>query len=180
MILRVGRRVLAWVLVTPVAAAGVLATHELAYGLTRSPLGHTHDYLAHVPQVVVVVASLALLGLGLQDRSLSRLSPWWVAPLAPVGFTCQEHLERLVHTGEVPFLLTSPTFLLGLALQAPVAIACVALVRVVLGTLRDVGRRRAFSWGGAWLPLSSVAPVLPRTVRQPRPTGRGPPPLLDH
>jgi hypothetical protein len=174
----VGRRALAWALVTPVAAAGVLATHALAYRLTGSPLGPTHDYLAHVPQVVIVLASLALLGLGLQDRSLSRLSPWWVAPLAPAGFACQEHIERLVHTGQMPFLLTSPTFLLGLALQVPVALVCVVLVRLVLGTLREGPRRRPVAWDGALLPLTAIASVVLRASEPPRPTGRGPPPLI--
>ena len=119
------RRLLAWILVTPVAAAGVLVTHALAYRLTGTRPGPVHEYLAHVPQVVFVLASLALVGLAFQERSLSRFSARWVAPLAPLAFVCQEHLERLVHTGQLPFLLTSPTFLLGLALQLPVAVGCV-------------------------------------------------------
>jgi hypothetical protein len=171
----VGRRTLAWILVTPVAAAGVLATHALAYRLTGASPGPTHDYLAHVPQVVVVLASLALVGLALQDRSLNRLSAWWVAPLAPAGFACQEHLERFAHTGHLPFLLTSPTFLVGLALQVPVALVSVALVRRVLGTLRGVERRRLVGWGGAWLPLAGAALFVPRAAPRPRPAGRGPP-----
>jgi hypothetical protein len=170
--------VLAWVLATPVAAAGVLATHAFAYRLTGAPLGPVHHYLQHVPEVVIVLASLALVGLALQDRSLSRLSPWWVAPLAPVGFACQEHLERLVHTGHMPFLVSSPTFLLGLALQVPVALASVALVRLVLGTLRDARSRRPASWDGALLPLTTVVPILGPAQQPPRPAGRGPPPLL--
>ena len=82
----VRRRLLAWILVTPVAAAGVLAAHALAYRLTAAQPGPTHEYLAHVPQVVVVLASIALLGLAVQERSLSRFSARWVAPLAPLGF----------------------------------------------------------------------------------------------
>ena len=109
----VRRRLLAWILVTPVAAAGVLVTHAVAYRLTGTHPGAVHEYLAHVTQAVFVLASLALVGLALQERSLSRFSAWWVAPLAPVGFTVQEHVERLVHTGQLPFLLGSPTFLLG-------------------------------------------------------------------
>ena len=173
------RRILAWLLVTPVAAAGVLTTHALAYGLTGASAGPAHDYLAHVPQALFVLGSLALVGLALQDRSLSRLSAWWVAPLAPLGFVCQEHVERLVHTGEVPWLLTSPTFLLGIALQLPVALVCVALVRRMLGTLTGVRRRRpAVRLGDAWLPRSAVAPLVPRVAHRPRATGRGPPALL--
>jgi hypothetical protein len=77
----VRRRLLAWILVTPVAAAGVLATHALAYRLTGTHPGPVHEYLAHVPQVVFVLASLAVVGLAFQERSLSRFSAWWVAPL---------------------------------------------------------------------------------------------------
>jgi hypothetical protein len=174
----VRRRLLAWILVTPVAAAGVLAAHALAYRLTGARPGSMHEYLAHVPQVVVVLASVALVGLAVQERSLSRLSARWVAPLAPVGFACQEHLERLVHQGHVPWLLTSPTFLLGLALQLPVTLACVLLVRRVVGTLSGVRPRRSLRPGDAWLPLSTSAPFLPRAARPPRATGRGPPALL--
>jgi hypothetical protein len=174
----VRRRLLAWILVTPVAASGVLVTHALAYRLTGARPGPVHEYLAHVPQVVFVLATLALLGLALQERSLSRFSPRWVAPLAPLGFACQEHVERLVHTGELPWLFTSPTFLLGLALQLPVALVCVALVRRVLGTLAGVRRRRPARHGEAWLPLSDVPPLVARAAHRLRPTGRGPPPLL--
>ena len=174
----VRRRLLAWILVTPVAAAGVLAAHALAYRLTAAQPGPTHEYLAHVPQVVVLLASIALLGLAVQERSLSRFSARWVAPLAPLGFACQEHLERLVHEGHVPLLLTSPTFLVGLVLQLPVALVCVLLVRRVIGTLRDVGERRVPRVAEAWLPLSEASPLVPRSARPPRPTGRAPPALL--
>ena len=172
------RRLLAWILVTPVAAAGVLVTHALAYRLTGAPPGPVHEYLAHGPQVVFVLASLALVGLALQDRSLSRFSAWWVAPLAPLGFACQEHIERLVHTGHLPFLLTSPTFLLGLALQLPVAALCVLLVHRVIGTLPGGACRRRLVPEGAWLPLTDSRLFVVRSVWRPRPTGRGPPPLL--
>ena len=172
------RRLLAWILVTPVAAAGVLLTHALAYRLTGVQPGPVHEYLAHGPQVVFVLASLALVGLALQERSLSRFSARWVAPLAPLGFACQEHVERLVHTGQLPFLLTSPTFLLGLALQLPVSIGCFVLVRRVLGTLPGARRRRALRPAHAWLPLTELSPLVVRPAWRSRPTGRGPPALL--
>ncbi len=163
---------------TPVAAVGVLATHALAYRVTGTPLGQVHEYLAHVPQVVILLASLSLLGLAVQERSLSQVSAWWVAPLAPLGFTCQEHVERLVHTGELPFLLTSPTFLLGLALQLPVALVCVLVVRRVLGTLAGARNGRRVPRNEVWLPLTERPRLLPTAIRRRRPVGRGPPLLL--
>lgn len=173
-----GRRALAWILVTPIAAAGVLVTHALAYAVTGTEPGPAHDYLAHAPQVVGLLASLGLVGLAVQERSLTRSSAWWFVPLAPAGFACQEHVERLAHTGDLPWLLTTPAFLLGLALQFPVALVCVLVVRRVVGTIvpaRSVPRVPA---GEAWLPLPDRPVPLPRAVRVPRPSGRSPPALL--
>ena len=125
------RRTLAWALVTPVSAAGILAAHALAYALTGTEPGAMHGYLAHAPQVVAVLATIGLVGLALQERGVGRRSFASFALLAPLGFACQEHLERLAHTGELPWLLTTPSFLVGLALQVPVALACVAVARRV-------------------------------------------------
>lgn len=169
-----GRRALAWALVTPVAAAGVLLIHALAYRLTGTPTGAVHGYLEHAPQVVAVVASVALVGLAVQDRSLSHASSWWFAPLAPVGFAGQEHVEGLAHSGHVPWLLTTPSFLLGLALQIPVAFLCVLVVRRITGTLTPV-RPRSVLPAGAWLPLPAIALLVPEKTRPPRASGRGPP-----
>ncbi len=169
---------MAWALVTPIAAAGVLVTHALAYRLTGTPAGEVHAYLDHVPQVVLVLASLGLLGLALQERSLSRASTWWFAPLAPLGFAAQEHLERVAHTGELPWLLTTSTFLLGLVLQLPVVALCVLIVRRVVGTLATRRRARPWSPGEAWLPLSEHPAIVPPSLRARRPSGRGPPALL--
>ena len=175
------RRILAWLLVTPLAAAGVLAAHGAAYAVTGASLGEEHGYLEHAPQVAGLLASLALVGLALQERSLRPRSAWWVAPIAPLAFTCQEHLERLAHTGDLPWLLTNPTFLVGLALQLPVAVVCVVLVRRVTGTLdgrSPLISRPPPSACGAWLPLSTRPQRTPPSVDAPRRGGRAPPALL--
>jgi hypothetical protein len=177
MIPTMARRMLAWVLVTPLAAVGVLAAHWAAYAVTGTGLGEEHGYLEHAPQVAGLLASLALVGLALQDRSLRPRSAWWVAPIAPLGFACQEHLERLAHTGHLPFLLTSPTFLVGLALQVPVAAVCVVLVRRIVGTLAGARRRSFARPRGAWLPLTDAPPLVVRSVWRTVPRGRGPPAL---
>jgi hypothetical protein len=173
------RRILAWLLVTPFAVTGIFAAHALAYGLTGTNARAVHGYLEHAPQVLAVLASIGLVGLAVQERSVGRV-PWSVfAALAPAGFAVQEHLERFAHTGDVPFLLTSPSFLLGLALQAPVALVCVLVARRVAGTLADVRSSSApVIPDGAWLPLTSRAAVAPRSNSRPRPAGRGPPLVL--
>ena len=173
------RRMLTWLLVTPLAAAGVLAGHAVAYVVTGTDPGPEHDYLGHAPQVVGSLATLALLGLALHERSLRPGSARRFAPVAPVAFVCQEHLERLAHTGALPWLFTTPAFLLGLALQLPVAIVCVLVVRRVTGTLAAPLRpSHPPVPGGAWLPLPIRPAVVPATAEPPRPSGRAPPPLL--
>ena len=170
-----GRRALAWALTTPVAAVGVLLAHAVAYRLTGTEPGSAHAYLAHAPQVLVLLATIALVGLAYGERSLGRRSAWAFSLVAPVGFACQEHVERFAHTGELPWLLTTPTFLLGLALQVPVALACVLVARRVAGTLTGGRRRRPASLSDAWLPLSTRPAARPGGVRPSRACGRAPP-----
>jgi len=169
---------LAWALVTPVSAAGILAAHALAYALTGTDPGALHGYLAHAPQVVAVLATIGLLALALQERGVGRRSFASFALLAPLGFACQEHVERLAHTGELPWLLTTPTFLVGLAIQVPVALLSLAVARRVAGSLKGLRTARPGRIGEAWLPLSRTPVAMPYVVRLTRLSGRGPPPLL--
>jgi hypothetical protein len=172
------RRMLAWLLVTPLAAAGVLAAHAAAYRLTGTPTGPVHAYLDHVPQIVAVLATIGLVGLALQQRSVGSRSLPAFALAAPAGFACQEHVERLLHTGELPWLVTTPSFLVGLALQVPVAVLCVLVARRVVGTLTAVRPlRRPPRLGVVALPVSEAPAVRPRTTRPARATGRSPPAL---
>lgn len=169
------RRVVAWFLVTPVAAAGILAGHALAYRLTGTAGGSVHVYLAHAPQVAAILATVSLLGLAVQQRSPGRRSLVFFAVVAPLGFACQEHVERLVHTGDLPWLLTTPTFLIGLLVQVPIAVTCVALARRVVGALSRAGRRPPALIGEARLPLTARPATRPRVVRSVRASGRSPP-----
>ena len=129
--------------------------------------------------VVLLAATIGLVGLAVQQRSVGSRSIGAFALGAPAGFACQEHLERLVHTGEVPWLLTTPSFLVGLALQAPVALLCVLVARRVVGTLAAVRPlRRAPALGVVALPLTEAPALRPATARPTRATGRSPPALL--
>lgn len=173
------RRALAWTLVTPLAAAGVLVAHAAAYRLTGTPTGPVHAYLDHVPQIVAVLATIGLVGLAVQQRGVGSRSLGAFALAAPAGFTCQEHVERLLHTGELPWLLTTPSFLLGLALQVPVAVLCVLVARRVVGTLASVRPlRRPPALGLVALPVTEMPVFRPRATRPSRATGRSPPALL--
>jgi cytochrome bd-type quinol oxidase subunit 2 len=133
-------RPLVWLAVAPFGAGGVLVAHALAYRLTSTPGGAAHDYLEHAPQVLALLA-LAALALTAVAGKAVRPSVW-PFPLAGVAaFVLQEHLERLVHGGHFPWLLTTPAFLVGLALQVPVALLAALLARRLL--LASAGALRA-------------------------------------
>src|SRR4051794_33097570 len=106
------RRTLTWLVTMPFAAASVLVGHANTYRPPGMPVDDLHGYLAHAPQVVLILATLALVGLAADARA-RRSSPVPVASLALAAFVTQEHLERLIHTGHVPFLLASPVLWLG-------------------------------------------------------------------
>jgi hypothetical protein len=143
-----------WLAVAPLVAGGVLAAHALAYRLTGTPTAPLHDYLDHAPQVLVV-AGIVALAVGLAARSASAAA--WPFPVAALGtFAVQEHVERLLHTGDVPWLLASPVFLVGLLLQAPVALVVWALARRLLRAL-VVARAR-----GVRLPVHLLDILVPQ------------------
>jgi hypothetical protein len=128
------RHALAWLFTLAFAAAGTLVAHALAYRVAGEPLGQVHAYLEHVPQVLLVLATLAACTLALTRGTATP--PAWPFPLVAVGaFVAQEHIERLAHTGQFPWLLTQPVFLLGVGLQLPVALAAWALAKRLLGAL---------------------------------------------
>jgi hypothetical protein len=122
-----------WLAVSPIVAGGVLGAHALAYRLTGTPTGPLHDYLDHAPQVLLV-AALVGLAAGLAARS-SSVAAWPFPVAALAAFAAQEHAERLFHTGDLPWLFTTPVFVVGLLLQAPVALAVWALARRLLRAL---------------------------------------------
>lgn len=169
-----GRRATAWFLTLPLSAVGVLAGHALAYRITGAPDEGAHAYLEHASQVALMLATLAVGALAFTSRS-RRMSAVPFGILGLLGFPCQEHLERLAHTGEVPWLLTDRTFLAGLALQLPIAALSIALARLIL---RNAGSaRRALPPQVSWLVLTRVTPcVTPAVASAPeRVAARGPP-----
>ena len=165
-----------WLVVSPVVAAGVLTGHWLAYRLTATPTEPLHAYLEHAPQVLLLltVAAVILAALGaVRERATLRAFPL----VGLTTFVLQEHLERLVHGGGLPVLLTSPAFVVGLALQVPVALAAWALARWLLGLVGEAGLRTPvcphWAFVRAAVPVGALHPIDVRI-----PPGRGPPSLL--
>jgi hypothetical protein len=168
------RRALLWVLILPFAAVSVLVGHGVAYSVTRTPADDFHGYLDHAPQVLAVLLLVGLVGLAYESRARS-LSVFPVAATAVVGFACQEHLERLLHTGSLPLLLTSPTFWVGLALQLPFAAVVWLVARRLARTIARAERSGPPRL--AILPLTRPATRLyaPAAFSAGAVPGRGPP-----
>ncbi len=162
-----------WLAVSPVMAAGVLAAHALAYRLTQTGEGSLHNYLDHAPQLLIVIALVGCAGGGLAARL--RIPPAWPFPLVAVAaFVVQEHLERGVHTGEVPWLLESPAFVVGLLLQLPIALLAWAVARRLLGALAPLRLRRA-RLRHVLVQISAPVTTPARPVAAAPLPGRGPP-----
>jgi len=120
-----------WLAVAPFGTGGVLVAHALAYRLTSTPDGGVHDSLDHTPQVLALLALVALAFTAVAGKNVRPSI--WPFPLAGVtAFVLQEHLERLIHSGHMPWLLTTPAFLVGLVLQVPAALLAVRLARRLL------------------------------------------------
>lgn len=149
------RRRAAWVISLPLAVASWLGAHCLAYWLVspgaEQHMGvhaeHGHAWLGYTPAIVLwgltfVLAGLLLcIGEGLRGRRPSRPPIRLFALLPPLGFTVQEHLERLIASGGIPYdLLVEPTFLVGLALQLPFALVALLLTRALYAVGFGLGR----------------------------------------
>jgi hypothetical protein len=106
-----------------------------------------HEWLGYTPALAVWGLALVLAGVvlslaeGFRGRRPSRppVRPFSFVP--PIGFTVQEHAERLIGTGAVPYdLVVEPTFLVGFALQLPFALAALLLTRALYGIGFGLGR----------------------------------------
>ena len=175
---------MAWLVALPLAVAGTQLAHALAYRVATPDAdarAHEltttgHAYFAYLPLLIAVGAVVVLLGLAVELlRSVgapprSRRGPglWRFAVLAPAIFVCQEHLERLAFAGGSSLqLVTEPTFVLGLLLQAPFALAAYALARFLLRAVRSVARLLAPSRPAPrecrprWHRVASSTPRIP-------------------
>jgi hypothetical protein len=170
-------RTRAWLVVLPVLAAGVLVAHTLAYRLTGTPTDAFHAYLAHVPQILLLVA-LAGLGLGGLGARADTPRPGFFAAVAVTTFVAQEHLERLVHSGGVPMLWTTPAFVVGVLLQIPVALVAWALARWLVAAVGEMRLRRPSPPRSSYELVPVAVGTLSSRNELRLPPGRGPPSLL--
>jgi hypothetical protein len=146
-------RRLTWLLTLPLMIGGLLAGHWLAY---RAAIGDAHarahsldvtghGYLAYAPTIVAVCLALVLMALVLRVSLSLRRAPRAAPPAAfaalpLLAFSLQEHLERFVHSGELPWTAAfEPTFAIGIAVQLPFAFAALLVAEVLDSLAHAVG-----------------------------------------
>jgi hypothetical protein len=177
----VSRRSAVWLLTLPLAVVGSQLAHALAYRLVTSDeqkrthelTASGHGYLAYVPIAFAVAAVLVAVALAGELRHVltgrDRPSPpraVLFAALAPGIFVCQEHFERFLHAGAFPLdAALQPSFLVGLLLQLPFALAGYLVARLLLRAVRSLGRLLA---GRARSPQPAAATPRPAVTFVPR------------
>lgn len=178
------RRHLAWVSIAPLMVGGLLAGHSLAYRLATpdaharaDALAHSgHGYLGYAPLALAVCFGLLLAALLLRALAGYRGEPRRPAAsrafilLPPLAFVVQEQMERLAYSGDMPWTAAlQPTFLLGLALQLPFALAALLLAWALDTVAHTVGQALA---GARFRPVGSAfVPVPVFVTASPRPAG---------
>jgi hypothetical protein len=193
----VSRTRLPWLVAVPLMVAGSVSAHELGYwivtpGATARArvLAETgHGYFEYLPLLLGVLAALLVATLALRVSRAARAGtggpPAWLFFVLPLlGFAAQEHLERLLHSGALPFdAALDPTFLVGLALQLPFALAALAVARALVAGAERLGDalagdRRPARARPAAVPSPGPALELPRIAALALGYAeRGPPPL---
>lgn len=191
------RRHLAWVSIAPLMVGGLLAGHFLGYRVATpdaheraDALAHSgHGYLGYAPLALAVCFGLLLTALlfravaGYRGDPLRPAASRAIILLPPLAFVVQEHVERLLYSGGVPWTAAlDPSFLVGLALQLPFALAALLLAWALDSVAHAVGRILAASRPSlvfsAFVPHPVRVPATPRPAGLARGYGERAPPFL--
>ena len=147
---RAGDR-LAWLLSLGLAAAGGLAAHALAYRVAE-PHDERREHLleetghGYLDPVLLGSLCAALVLVGFAGRILASTGRAGRPPLClfalapPLGFALQEHVERALHHDALLLAVLEPTFLAGLLLQLPFALAALLAARALFAAADAVAR----------------------------------------
>jgi hypothetical protein len=185
------RRRLAWLVTLPLLLASSQLAHLLAYRAVY-PEAHVraaallrtgHGYLTALPLVLGIAGAIALLALAAavldaaRGRPVRDLPAWAFALLPPLAYVLQEFLELSLRLGRPAWhVVAAPTFLPGVALQLPCALAAFVAARLLLRTAERLGRALAAVPAlGRSAPETLGYPEPASTGRSRRPVSRGPP-----
>jgi hypothetical protein len=172
---RAGNR-LAWLLSLGLAAAGGLAAHSVAYRVAEphderrehllEETGHGYLDPALFGSLCVALVIVGFAGRMLASAGRTDRPPLWLFALAPpLGFTLQEHAERALHHDTLLLAALEPTFLVGLLLQLPFALAALLAARALFAAADAVARHIGAPPRSRLAPDASLA--LPGTYRIP-------------
>jgi hypothetical protein len=143
----------AWLLSLGLLAGGVFTAHALAYRLAVPDPEHRHHLLeetghGYVDGSLLASVCIAIVAAGFAGRVAggalgSPHPPLWLFGLAPpLGFAVQEHVERWFHDGAFPAgAALEPTFLAGLLLQLPFALAAALAAAALLAGAEALATR---------------------------------------
>jgi hypothetical protein len=149
------KRGVAWGLALPLALVGSQAAHALAYAFVYPQAGTRaltlfatgHAYLSWLPIAFAGAGTAAAVSLAITALDAARGRParhvpaWAFGLVPPVGFVLQELLELSLHTGTFGWrAILAPTFVPGLLLQLPFALAAYVAARLLLRAAEHVGR----------------------------------------
>ena len=150
-----GQPRLAWLLDFALTVAGWISAHEVAYRLVLphphgpgSEMAHArHAYLAYASLLVVLCLLVAVLcTAAFVVRPHAPLGPsrgllllFVLCP--PIGFVLQEVTESLLSSGVLSAeAVREPTFLVGVILQVPFALAALVVARLLFAFARVLAR----------------------------------------
>jgi hypothetical protein len=151
-------RSLAYAISLTLMVVGSLAAHSLAYRAVAPDgdehlalLEHSgHGYLAYAHLALALCVTVVLVGLvlvvvgAMKGRACSGVPVWLFGLVLSLGFAVQEHVERLVGSGEVQFdVVLEPTFVVGLVLQLAFALVAAVVARALLALGEVIGRALA-------------------------------------
>lgn len=180
-----------WLVTLPLTLIGIESAHAAANALFGSPTAELFETPTTGRGVLPIVAALTLgaivaglaariAGTSWTPRTSRRLAlPFMLVP--PVGFVVLEVSEALAGGAGIDrTMLLGRTFLAGLALQLPFAIAGYVIARLLLKLSDDVGElvgriavRRLWTFGPALVACS--AECLQPTLLHAGTSARGPP-----
>jgi hypothetical protein len=171
---------LAWLVTLPIAIVGCESAHAIANivfgapGDGRAELFQGGPGAGALPLLVSLAVAAVAAGFagrvgGAWSASHTTAARLPFALLAPALYVVQEHVETVLHTGAVPLgTVVEPTFLPGLLMQIPFALAAYAVARALVRLADGVralvaARRRTPRRSGALSPRRPVFGVPPRS-----------------